>query len=182
MAGAPPIDRRARTTRTTPSDYVRTTLLSGAHSSSRLLVASDPRQLCHMDHSAAELPKPHPSRAHSSAFGLISSPPASHMDHSAAELPKPHPSDVFAPRSASMLHCTYPRAASTIPKIVCRPVLFLRFGAEAYSQRATDEHSGIKGLATGTSLTKIAHRPAYTFADEARPTFAGPPRTTGTAI
>ena len=108
--------------------------------------------------------------------------PASHMDHSAAELPKPHPSDVFAPRSASMLHCTYLRAASTIPKIVCRPVLFLRFGAETYSQRPTDKHSGIKGLATGTSLTKIAHRPAYTFADGARLTFAGPPRTTGTAI
>ena len=123
MAGAPPVDRRAHSTRTTPSDYVRTILLSGAHCSSRLLAASDPRQLCHMDHSAAGLPKPNPSRAHSSAFSLISSPSAGHMDHSAAELPKPHPSDLFAPRSASMLHCTYPRAASTIPKIVRRPVL-----------------------------------------------------------
>ena len=38
MAGAPPVGRRARTTRTTPSKYVRTTLLCGAHSSSRILV------------------------------------------------------------------------------------------------------------------------------------------------
>ena len=86
MAGAPPVGRRARTTRTTTSKYVRTTLLFGAHPSSRLFVASVPRQLCH-------------------------------IDHSAAELPNPHPSDLFAPRSASMLHSTSPRAASTSPKI-----------------------------------------------------------------
>ena len=36
MAGAPPGGRRARTTRATPSNYVRTTLLFGAHSSSRI--------------------------------------------------------------------------------------------------------------------------------------------------
>ena len=54
----PPVGRQARTTRTTPSNYVRTTLLFGAHSSPRLLVASVPRPLCHVDHSAAELPKP----------------------------------------------------------------------------------------------------------------------------
>ena len=57
----PPVGRRARSTRTTPSKYVRTTLLFGAHSASRLMVASVPRQLCHIDHSAAELPKPYPS-------------------------------------------------------------------------------------------------------------------------
>ena len=38
MAGAPPVGRRARTTWTTPSKYVRTALLCGAHSSSRILV------------------------------------------------------------------------------------------------------------------------------------------------
>ena len=38
MAGVPPVGRRARTTRKTPSNYVRATLLFGAHSSSRLLV------------------------------------------------------------------------------------------------------------------------------------------------
>ena len=53
------VGRRARTTRTTSSEYVRTTLLFGAHSSSRRLVASVPRQLYRIDHSAAELPKPH---------------------------------------------------------------------------------------------------------------------------
>ena len=36
--------------------------------------------------------------------------------------------------------------------------------------------------ATVTSLAERAHRPAYTFADGARPTFAGPPWTTGTAV
>ena len=38
MAGAPPVGRRARTTRATPANYVRTTLLFGAQSSSRLLI------------------------------------------------------------------------------------------------------------------------------------------------
>ena len=112
MAGAPPVCRRARTKQTTPSNYVRMTLLFGAHSSSRLSVESVPRQLCH-------------------------------IDHSAAELPKPYPSDLFAPRSASMLHCTSPRATSTSPKIARQPVLFWRFGAEAYARRATDKHTGI---------------------------------------
>ena len=97
MAGAPPVGRRARTTQTTLSEYVRTTLLFGAHSLSRLLVASVPRQLV--------------------------------IDHSAAELPKPHPSDLFAPRSASMLHCTSPRVTSTSFKVGRRPVLFSRYGA-----------------------------------------------------
>ena len=146
MAGTPPVGRRARTTRTTPSDYVRTTLFFGAHSSSRLLAESVPRQLCHMDHSAAELPKPPPTRTTLlvSAFGRISFPPAGHMDHSAAKLPMPHPSDLFAPRSASILHFTSPRAASTSPKFVRQPVLFfLRFGAEAYARDATDKHTGM---------------------------------------
>ena len=72
---APPVGRRSRTTRTTPSNYVRTTLLVGAHSSSRLLVASVPRLLCYMNHSAAELPKPHPSGAHSSSPLWVASVP-----------------------------------------------------------------------------------------------------------
>ena len=38
MIGAPPVGRRTRTTRTTPSKYVRTTLLCGALSSSWILV------------------------------------------------------------------------------------------------------------------------------------------------
>ena len=112
MAGGPPVGRRARTTRATPSNYVRTTLRCGAHSSSRLLVASVPRQLFH-------------------------------IDHSAAELPKPHLSDLIALRSASMLHSTSMRAASTSPKIDRRPLLFFRFGAEAHARRATDKCTGI---------------------------------------
>ena len=38
MAGTPPVGLRARTARTTPFNYVRTTLLFGAHSSCRLFV------------------------------------------------------------------------------------------------------------------------------------------------
>ena len=112
MAGAPPVGRRSRTTRTTPSKYVRTTLIFGAHSSSRLLVVSVPRQLCH-------------------------------LEHSAPELPRVNPSDLFTPGSASMLHCTSPRAASTSPTIARRPVLLLCFGAAAYARRATDKHTRI---------------------------------------
>ena len=68
-----------------------------------------------MDHFTSELPK----RYHLSRFGVrrFSPPIAGRMDHSAADLPKPHPSDVFAPRSASMLHCRSPRGAGTSPKI-----------------------------------------------------------------
>ena len=90
-------------------------------------------------------PNPIHQEAHSSSrFWVASvSRPAGRMDHSAAELSKLHPSGLFAPRSASMLHCTSPRAASTSPKIARRPVFFLRFVAEAYAPRATDKHTGI---------------------------------------
>ena len=70
MAGAPRVGRRARTKRTTPSNYVRTTLLFGAHFSSRLLVASVPSRLV-IDHSAAELPKPHPSHLFAPRFARM---------------------------------------------------------------------------------------------------------------
>ena len=127
IAGVPPVGRRARTTQTTPSNYVRTTLLFGAHSSSRLLVPPVGRR--------ARTTRTTPSEyvrttllfgENSSSRLLVASVPRQlcHIDHSAADLPKPHPSDLFAPRSASMLHCTSPRAASTSPKIGRRPVLF----------------------------------------------------------
>ena len=113
MAEAPPVGRRARITRTTPSDYVRTTLLFGAHSSSRLLVASVPRQL------------------------VTWTTPQQNC-------PSPHPSDLFAPRSASTLHCASPRAANTSSKRSSVDLyFFLRLGAEAYAPRATDNHTGI---------------------------------------
>ena len=72
-----------------------------------------------------------------SALGRISSPPAGNIDHAAAELPKSHPSDLFAPRSASVLHSTSPRVATTSPKIGRRPVLFLRFGTVGDALYAT---------------------------------------------
>ena len=127
MAGAPPVGRRVRTTRTTPSNYVRTTLIFGAHSSPRLLVPPFGRR--------ARTTRTTPSNyvrttllfgATSSSRLLFASVPGQlcRIDHSAAELSTPHPSDLFASRSASMLHCTSPRATSTSPKIARRPVLF----------------------------------------------------------
>ncbi len=135
MAGAPPVGRRARTTRTTPSKYVRTTLLCGAHSSSRILVPpvgcwarTTQRTLSEYGRTTL-LFGAHPSSrplAASVHRQLV-------IDHSAVELPEPHPSDLFAPRSARMLHSTSPRVASTSPKIGHRLVLFFsRFGARRH--------------------------------------------------
>ena len=120
MAGAPAFGRRARTTRKKPSNFVQTTLFFGAYFSSRLLVPPVGRR--------ARTTRTTPSNyvrttqlfgAHSSSRLLVASVPRQlcRIDHSAAELPKPCASDLFAPRSASMLHCTSPRAASTSPKI-----------------------------------------------------------------
>ena len=122
MAGAPPIGRRARTTLTTPSNYVRATLLFGAHSSSRRLVPHVRR---------ARTTRTTPSnyvratllfRSHSSSRLLVASVSLQlcRIDHSAAELPKPHSSNLFAPRSANMMHCISPRAASASPNITRR--------------------------------------------------------------
>ena len=135
MAGAPPVGRRARITRTTPSKYVRTTLLCGAHSSSRILVPpvgcwerTTQRTLSEYGRTTL-LFGAHPSSrpfAASVHHQLV-------IDHSAVELPEPHPSDLFAPRSARMLHNTSPRVASTSPKIGHRLVLlFSRFGARGH--------------------------------------------------
>ena len=125
IAGAPPVGRRARTTRTTPSNYVRTTPLFGAHSSSWLLVPPVGRRARTTRATPSEyVPTTLLFGAHSSSQILVASVPR-HLcliDHSAAELPKPHPSDLFVPRSASVLHCTSLRVAS--PKIGRRPVLF----------------------------------------------------------
>ena len=131
MAGAPPVGRRARTTRTTPSNYVRTTLRFGTNSSSPLVVPPVGRRA----RTTQMIPSEYVRTtllfgAHSSCRLLVASLPRQIvMDHSAAELPKPHPSDLFTPRSASMLPSTSPRVASTSPKIGHRPVLLLRFGA-----------------------------------------------------
>ena len=126
MAGAPPVGRRARTTRTTPSKYVQTTLLCGAHSSSRISV---PPVGC-----LARTTQTTPSEyvrttmllfgAHSSSRPLAASVHRQLViDHSSVEIPEPHPSDLFAPRSASMLQSTSPPVASTSPKIGHRLVL-----------------------------------------------------------
>ena len=135
MSGAPPVGRRARTTRTTPSKYVRTTLLCGTHSSSRILVPPVGCWACTTRRTLSEYGRTtllfgaHPSSrplAASVYRQLV-------IDHSAVELPEPHPSDLFAPRSARMLHSSSPRVASTSPKIGHRLVLFFsRFGARRH--------------------------------------------------
>ena len=126
----------------------------------------------------------HPEHTPRLGFGRIISPPAGHMDHSAAELPRLHPSDLFAPGSASMLHCTSPRAARTSSKIARRPVLFYCTSGLRHMSDAprTYWNQLFEGPSTGTSLAKRAHRPVYTFADGARPTYAGPSWTTSTVL
>ena len=112
MAGAPPVGRRARATRTTTSNYVRTALFFGAHSLSRLLVASVPRQLCHLDHPAAELPKPHPSRAHSSSRLWVASVPRQLVAWTTPQrnCPSPHIRLIRSALSQHVAPCQ-PRAA-----------------------------------------------------------------------
>ena len=114
-----------------PTKYVRTTLLFGAHLVSTFGPCCWSLGTYHKNDTFRVRADDTALRSTLlvSAFGLISSPPAGNTDHSAAELPKPHPSDLFAPRSAGMLHGTFPRVASTSLKIGHRPVLFLRFGA-----------------------------------------------------
>ena len=121
-----------------------------------------------------------------SALGCISSPPAGHMEHSSAELPKPPP--IRPVRSALSQHVALHTSASCLQKPQDRSstyTFFLCFGAEAYARRATDNHTGInpwrdqrRGLRL---LVESIHRLAQTFADGARPTFAGPlePRAPG---
>ena len=191
MARANPVGRRAPTTRTIPSNYVRTSLLFGAHSSSRLLVASVPRQLCYMDHSAAELSKPHPLRSTLlvSALGRISSPPAGRMDHSAAELSKLHPSSTQQacslrgqPACFTLRLCELPAQAPKSP--VDLYLFFARRGLgicttryeQAYWNQPLDQRHGLRLLREPIGL----HIPLLTEPD--RPTFAGSPWTTGTVL
>ena len=131
MAGPPPVGRRARTTRTTPSNYVRTTLLFGTHSSCRLLVPPVGRRTRTTQTTSSEYVRTTLLfGAHSSPWVLVASVHRQPViDHSAVELREPHPSDLFAPHAAKTLHSTSPRVASTSPKIGHRLVQFLRFGA-----------------------------------------------------
>ena len=160
MAGAPPVGRRARTTRTTPSNYVRTTLLFGAHSSCRPLVPPVGRrtrttQTTPSDYVRTTLL----FGAHTSSRTLVASVHRQLViDHAPVELPEPHPSDSFAPRSASIFHSTSSQLARTSPKIGHRPLVFLAFrGSDGYAPHATDKHTGINrsnGLRRGFRLLR----------------------------
>ena len=154
MAGALPVGRRARTTRTTPSDYMWTTLLFGAHSSSRLLVASVPRQLVTWTTPQRNCPSP----THQTCS--LRAQPACCTAH-LRELP------AQAPRSPVDLHFAFALRGWGM----CTT----RHGQASWNQP-------FEGPATAASLAERAHRAAYTFADGARPTFAGIPWTTGTAV
>ena len=113
MAGALPVGRRARTTRTTLSNSVRTTLLFGAHSWSRILVASVPRQF------VSHIPL-RSGTAQAPPITLICSALSQHI---VMHIP------------ASCQHKPQDRPSTC--------AFFLRFGAEAYARRATDKHTGI---------------------------------------
>ena len=104
---------------------------NGDHYSSLLLVAGHVPHGRHLPTTCGR----HCSSEHTSRLSFWSHqfPPAAprHINFSAAELSEPNPPDLFAPRSASMLHlpasrcvtCTSPRAAGTSPKIVRQLVL-----------------------------------------------------------
>ena len=143
MAGAPPVGRRARTTRTTPSNHVRTIL--GAHSSSRLSVTSVLRQLCYMYHSAVELPKPHPSGAHSSSRLWVASVPRQLVAWTTPPRNCPSPTHQIRSLRAQSACCTahFRELPAQAPRSPVDLNFFLRFGAEAYARCATDKHTGI---------------------------------------
>ena len=164
MAGAPPVGRRIRTTRTTPSKYVRTTLLCGAHSSSRILVPPVGRWARTTQTTPFEYVRTTLFfGAHSSSRPLVASVHRQLViDHSAVELPEPRPSYSFAPRSASMLHSTSPRVASTSLKIGHRLVPFFALqGSEACmhdTPRTSILESTLRMAFDGTSIHAIYRR------------------------
>ena len=125
MAGAPPVCRWARTTRTTVP-ITRGGYCSSEHTPRLGFWSTQFPAICYIDHSGrgTGLTPSIRSTLPVSALNRISSPPAGRMDHSAAELPRPHPSDLFTPRLASLLHSTFSRTASTSPKNARRPVPF----------------------------------------------------------
>ena len=147
MAGAPPVGRRARTTRATPFNYVLTTLLFGAHSSSRILVPPLGRR--------ARTTRTTPSKyvrrtllfgAYSSSRLLVASgsPPAVSYGPLRSGTAQAPPIRLVC--SALSQHVAQHISASCQYKPQDRPSnypLFLRFGAEVYARHATDKHTGI---------------------------------------
>ena len=99
-AGAPPVGRRARGARTTPSDYAQTTLLPGARSSPRLSGHTFPPS-CSKTIPQRNFPSP---------------------THQTCSL-RARPACFTLSASRCAITCQSPRAASTSPKIVRRLVL-----------------------------------------------------------
>ena len=148
MAGVPLVGRRARTKWTTISNYVRTTHLSGANLSSRLWSNQFVTSCESMDHSAAELPKRYPSGAAISSRRSSHQFPASWSHGPLRSGPAQAPS-IRLVRSALSQHVALHISASCQHKPQDRPstcTSFLRFGAEAYTRRATDKHAAVNLL------------------------------------
>ena len=106
------------------------------------------------------------------------------MDYSAAELPKSPPIRLVRP--ALSQHVALHVSASCRHKPQDRPSTFTFFFASGLrhmhkAPRQAYWNQPFEGPAW-TSIDDRAHRLAYTFADGARPTFAGPPWTTGTVL
>ena len=187
MAGAPPVGRRARTTRTKPSNYVRTTLLFGALSSSRLLVASVPPASC-VTWTTPQRNCPNPiHQEHSPRLGFGSHQFPASWSHGplrsgTAQAPTHQTCSLRAQPACCTAHFReLPAQAPRSPVDLC---FFLRFKAEAYARRATDKHTGINSSKDQRRRLRLlrARRPAYTFADGGRLNPAGPPWTTGTVL
>ena len=129
-AGAPPVGRRPRTTTDdtfqvrADDTALRSTLLVSNFGPSCWLLGTHHTEDTFRVRVDALL-----FGAHSSSLPLVASVHRQLViDHSEVELPEPHRSHLIAPHSASMLHSTFPRVASTSSKIGHRLVLFRALG------------------------------------------------------
>ena len=145
MAGAPPVGRRVRTTWRTPSKYVRTTLLCGAHSSSRILVSP----VGCWARTTQRTPSEYVRTillfgAHSSSQLLVASVHRQLVrNHSAVELPE-NPYHTCLLRALPACCTAYVRdlPAQAPRSDIDLYFFFALWGSEAYARHSTDKHTG----------------------------------------
>ena len=158
-AEAPPVDRRARSARMTPSNYAQKTLLPGARSSPRLSGRTFP----------------------ASSFTATPQRTGRSPTHQTRSL-RAQPTWFPLATSRCAITCTIsPRAARTSPKVACR--LALPFVPRGPLHICTHQRQlSILASTFDMPLVESQHRTVHTSVDGARPTFEGPPWTAGPAL